>query len=166
MKPIKMKYYFTNYNLGRIIFLCLLGISFSCLNTKNNNQGIKLKTKFDIPEVLSSKKKVIIRFVGNCHSCIESINEIREFCENIKCINERIDIVFYVENVDEEKFRFLKQKLCFADRVIFDSKRDFYRRNLLKYPYDEDFHLFLLNEKNELLHFGNILLKNEIFEKL
>lgn len=160
-----MTYSVIPFKFYRTIFSCLLLITFACLDKKEGEKKLWLGKKLDIPEVTSNDKKIVVRLIGDCPSCIESIKIWKALSNVFKTKNKNVKLVFYVEIINEQRFNELSDQLNFADYVIFDQKMGFFNKNLLNFPYHLEYQTFLLNEKNEVLIFGNPIVKKELIRK-
>ena len=161
-----MKFFIIPFNIFRIILSILLLLIFlsSCFHKKDGKE-LWIGKELILPEVSSSDKKIVTRFEGDCPSCIASISVWKKIYDAAKEKNSKIKFVFYVEIIREEAFHELKQKLEFADYVIFDQRGSFFKYNLLKFPYGLEDQTFLLDEKNKILLFGNPAVKKELIKK-
>ena len=150
-----MKSYILHFKISKLIFLAFIIALLSCSGKEKNARDLWIGKKIITPEVNVQGKKIVTRFIGDCPSCIESIKTWKKFHAAAKEKNINIKIIFYVEIIKEENFKQIKQKLNFADQVIFDQRGLFFNQNLLHFPFGLEDQTFLLNENNEIVLFGN-----------
>jgi len=160
-----MNYYIT-YSQQIINKITVLIILFTSCSQNNQNEKVDwLGRVLVLPEVTSNQNKIVVRFEGDCPACVRSIDEWKKFVESIKIKNEELKFVFYIESVRIETFNVIKEKLYFIDYVINDYQATFFRKNLLKYPFNIEDQTFLLNEKNQILLIGNPIIKKQLTAK-
>lgn len=147
-----------------ILFYMIIVLT-SCSKGDNDDNHFWVGKEMSIPEIISNDKKIVTRIVGDCSPCMQTIDLWKEFYSIAKEKNSKIIFMFYVEAREEDRFEEIKHKLDFADYVIFDRKATFYKENLLKFSYTIEDHTFLLNGKNEIILFGNPMLKKELIRK-
>ena len=150
-----------------IIFLYnIIFISCSIKSDKNELHNW-IGTKLYVPEIFDKFKdnKIIVRFLGDCASCLETIPKWKVINDKLRDNNDSIALIFYVEVFDNEDFKVLEERLNFADQVIFDPKGSFYSKNLLKFSGDLQYHTFLVDKENKIILFGNPSIDNKILKK-
>ena len=161
-----MKYYDINFKFSSIIifFIVIALFSYSSVK-KKEEQKLWIGKKLNIPEISSNEKKIVVRLIGDCPSCIESIKMWKKLDKIFKEKNKNFKLIFYVEVVNEKRFQELQKQLNFADYVIFDQRMSFFNKNLLSFPYHLEYHTFLLNKENKILLFGNPVVKRDLLKK-
>jgi len=160
-----MRYFITLFSFSHFSFLLFLVGLCSCSNFDNEKKNQWLGKKLDVPEINYVGKKIVVRFEGDCPSCIESIKYWEAFSKLAREKDSNVKLIFYVEVVKEEKFTDLEKKLNFADDVIFDQRSSFYRNNLLKFPHGIEYQTFLLDKDNRILLIGNPIMEKKLLKK-
>ncbi|MEO5979363.1 MAG: hypothetical protein ABIS36_06560 [Chryseolinea sp.] len=138
--------------------LMLICILLACLSCSKKPVHPWTGKQLLLPGVQDSKnKKIVNRFLGDCSSCIESIDTWKAIHDAAKMKSKNIQFIFFVETIKQEDFDSLKAKLQFSDnvKVVFDQQGGFFQRNLLKYPFGIEYQTFLLNDNNEIVLVGN-----------